>query len=277
MEDDDFDWTSFFRAQYADLVTVDKIRDFRTEYQGSEEEKQDVLTAYTAAKGKMKGLFERVMMSNMLADEERFRQIIDESISNGSVEGYSAYLNETTKQKEKRRKQALKEQQEAEEHAKELGIHSRVYEPVSKENEMPLQKTEKAAASTECDLAAPIQQRVKGRMENFMDNLEEKYASKPKNGGRGKKNRAVVLDEPPDVAFEAMAKRSQRGVTKGDELASEGPEHATQRSKKRSAEVLEDEVAREDVKPKEFSEETEFASKKKRKKKGSRKRPLAED
>ena len=226
----------------------------------------------------MKGLYERVMMSNMLADEGRFRQIVDGAISDGTVEAFPVYLNETDKQKERRRKQALKEQQEAEEHAKDLGIHSRVYEVDSKENEVLLQRSKEAATSSECNLAALIQQRVKGRMENFVEKLEEKYATKPKKGGRGKKTGAVILDEPSGKAFEAMAKRSPKGMTKGDELVPEVPMTITGRGKKRSAEVSESEPAQEGKGPRAVDEDGKIASTRKRKKRQkARKRSFVAD
>ena len=266
IEDDEFDWTSFFRAQYADLVTVDKINDLKTEYQGSEEEIRDVLAAYTATKGKMKGVYERVMMSNMLTDEVRFRRIIDGAIDKGMVDGYTAYLDETQKQKERRMKRALKEQGDAEEHAKKLGIYDQVFTSNRTEETIPTQNTKKASNSSEGELAALIQQRVKGRMENFLDSLEEKYAGNSRKGGRGKRNGAVVLDEPPEEAFDKMAKRGKKGAADVDKLLQETSARAAKNSKKRPAEAMMDET------PEDVDEEEETSKKRRRLRRMARKK-----
>jgi DnaJ family protein C protein 9 len=52
-----------------------------------------------------------------------------------------------------------------------------------------------------------IQQRNKGRSENFLDNLAEKYGAAPKKKG---KKRAQSPDEPPEEAFERTAKRKTK-------------------------------------------------------------------
>ena len=225
----------------------------------------------------MKVMYDRIMMSSMLADEDRFRRIIDEAISNGKVEGFSAYLNETAKQKEKRRKKALVEQREAEEHARDLGIHNEVYGLDSKENKVPSPQTKKTAASSESDLAILIQQRVKGRMENFLGSLEEKFATKSKTGGRGNKNRTVILDQPPEEAFEAMVKRGQKGGTEANESAKTIPAKATKRGKKRSASVLVDDLNQAGRKSGEDDQETDTASTKKRMKRQGTRTECQED
>lgn len=53
---------------------------FCEKYKGSEEEKEDLLVVYEEFEGDMDGVYESVMLSDVIEDEERFRKIIDEVI-----------------------------------------------------------------------------------------------------------------------------------------------------------------------------------------------------
>ena len=193
IEDDDFNWLDFFRAQWADTVTWDKINDFAGKYKGSDEERQDVLSAFRRCKGNMTKLFREVMLCNVLDDEERFRTILDGAIADGEVEAYDAYVNEPEKKRQVRRKQAEKDAREAEKHAKDMGLNGHKKERKEK------------GTSGEDDLAAMIQQRQKGRAANFLDDLEAKYAA-PK----AKKGRKRPSEEPPEEAFQKMGAKAKK-------------------------------------------------------------------
>lgn len=199
-EDDDFDWTTFFREQFADVVTFEKIDKFTQEYKGSEEEREHVLQAYERAEGNMDQVYSQVMLSDVLEDDERFRGIIDQAIEEGEVEGYEKYTLETEKNKERRldraRKRKAREATEAEKAVKEM-------EEEAAKKKGGGGKTEKNGGIG--DLAALIQQRQKGRAEDFFDGLEAKYAGKGGKKGGGKR----AMDEPPEEAFERNAKKGR--------------------------------------------------------------------
>jgi DnaJ homolog subfamily C member 9 len=128
LDDDDFNWTDFFREQYAAVVTAEALDRIKKDYQGSDEEG------------------------------------------------------------------------EAMELAEELGVKEKLFGTNTKG------KKSKKGGNDEAGLAALIQQRQKGRQENFFDNLEAKYA-----GGKKPKRRAV--DEPPEEAFQknaAIGKKKHR-------------------------------------------------------------------
>ncbi|KAM3416301.1 hypothetical protein BST61_g7907 [Cercospora zeina] len=193
IEDDDFNWTDFFRAQFANVVTEEKINEFAGSYKGSEEEKRDLLDAYEKFEGRMSKIYQTVMLSDMTEDEDRFREIIDDAIEKGEVDGYDKYLEETVKQREKRiamaRKHKEREAGQAEEAEKEIESNKKG-------------KSKKESGSRGLgDLAALIQQRQKGREQNFLEHLEEKYAPK------GKKGKGYTMDEPPEEAFTANRKK----------------------------------------------------------------------
>ena len=195
IEDDDFNWGDFFRAQFKDVVTEEKINDFAKEYKESEEERLAVLEAYTKCKGSMSKLYDYVMLSDMTEDEDRFRKIIDEAIETGEVEDLPKYSGESEKSRKARIAKARREKESEAGEAEELG------EEIKKKRKAK----ESGGAGGMGDLAALIQQRQQGRAENFLDGLEAKYAAKEK-GKKGKKG-AAMMDEPPEEAFAAMGKK----------------------------------------------------------------------
>ncbi|KAL9103587.1 MAG: hypothetical protein Q9163_001389 [Psora crenata] len=197
VEDDDFDWTDFFRAQWKDVVTTTSLEDFKRKYQGSDEETNDILNAYRKMKGNMNKIFEEVMLSNPVDDEERFRALIDDNIKTGKVDAYDNYQLETQVARKRRRQRAEKEAKEAEEHMRRLDDKGKGKKSAGKgkENEIG-------------NLAAMIQQRQQGRAaKNFLNDLEAKYAAPAaKKGGRRKGNE----EEPPEEAFQRTAARATK-------------------------------------------------------------------
>lgn len=197
LEDDDFDWFTFYREQFENVVTTEAIEKFQQEYKGSEEEQQHVLAAYEECEGDMGKVYEHVMLSDMLVDEDRFRVIIDAAIKSGEVEVFKKYTDETEQSRKARLKRARKrkdrEAKEAEKAAREL-------EEVEDNDGERAGKKQKAQAQPKMngamgDLAALIQQRQHNRAENFFDSLEEKYAPKAKKGTKRPR------DEPSEEAF----------------------------------------------------------------------------
>ncbi|KAI9697149.1 MAG: hypothetical protein M1820_007884 [Bogoriella megaspora] len=229
LEDDDFDWTSFYREQYRDVVTGEKLEAFKQEFKGSEEERQAVLAAYKKGKGDLDVVYEEVMLSNPLNDEERFRNIIDEAVKAGEVEHYNKYAKEGKGKKDKRMKEAKKEEKEARELAEELGVGEKLFGKEGNDNAKGRKgkgKGKKGAEKESHDaLAALIQNRQKDRA-GFFDALEAKYAPKSKGtsktGPKGRKRGRVevddedededapeAMDEPPEEAFRAMGERKR--------------------------------------------------------------------
>ena len=195
LDDDDFNWTDFFREQYASVVTAEALDRIKNDYQGSDEERMDILGAYEMYKGDMDKIYEVVMCSNVLDDDERLRKIINDAIAAGEATPHKKYTQESEAKKQRRVTKAKNEEGKAMELAEELGVKEKLFGTDSK-----------GKKSNEAGLAALIQQRQKGRQENFFDNLEAKYA-----GGKKPKRRAV--DEPPEEAFQknaAIGKKKHR-------------------------------------------------------------------
>ncbi|KAK2758268.1 hypothetical protein FQN54_004113 [Arachnomyces sp. PD_36] len=205
LEDDDFDWASYYKEQFSGMVDSNAIEKLKKEYQGSEDERTDLLEAFEEFKGSMNKVFDSVMLSSVLDDEERFRGIIDKAIKDGEVEAWPKYVNETEKSIKARRRRALKEKEEAEALAEELEIDvDGKGEGAGKSTKKAKQKAKKQPDTS--DLAALIQQK-QSKSSSFLDRLEAKYAQEngSKSGKKGKKRSAE--DEPPEEAFAAVGAR----------------------------------------------------------------------
>ena len=193
IDSDGFSWSDYYREQFRDAINDDAIEKFAKQYKGSDEEKDDLLAAYEKYKGNMDGVYESVMCSSVLDDDERFRKIIDEAIAKGDVKSYKLYAYESQSKRDRRVNRAKEEANEAEEYAKELGVHDKLF------------GKKKSKKDGEADLAALIRQRQDSRG-SFLDQLAEKYGAVPKSKSKGKK-RVLEEDEPDEEAFQAAAAR----------------------------------------------------------------------
>ena len=194
-DDEDFDWLSYYRAQYAEAVTEEKIKSIANEYKGSEQEKQDLLAAYTRFKGNLARVYGHVMLSDILEDDDRFRDIINKAIEEDEVESFPAYEKETDESREKAKEQERKRRAKFDEKV------------AAKESAKGKSKgkTGKAAASDSlADLAALIQNRQRARAGNLFAGLEERYAQQ---SGR---KRGAPSDGPPEEAFAKNAKKLKK-------------------------------------------------------------------
>ncbi|KAI8935165.1 hypothetical protein NX059_007758 [Plenodomus lindquistii] len=200
LEDDgDFDWLKFYREQFENVVNEEAINRVSNEYKNSAEERRDLIKAYKKCKGNLDAMYQLVMLSDILEDDDRFRQILDEEIEKGTIESLPLYASQTdaTRQKAKdreikRREDYQKQQEKKKEAAGETKGKAKA-------------KSKKSGGDDMAGLAALIQQRQKARSGNFFDQLESKYAP----NSRGSK-RSTPMEEPPEEAFQATAARKKQ-------------------------------------------------------------------
>ncbi|KAJ6787910.1 hypothetical protein PWT90_01893 [Aphanocladium album] len=204
VDSEGFNWSEFYREQFKDAISTDAIEQFAAKYKGSEEEKDDVLVAYEQCAGDMDALFEHVILSSVVDDEERFREIIDHAIEDEDVPAFRAYTREPKLKRAARLKRARSEAAEAEDYAKELGVHDQIFGDKKGGKK-------KGKAGSEDALAALIQKRQQDRSESFFDHLEAKYGA-PSKGKKGKKR--AVEEEPSEEAFQAAAAKLKNGSKK---------------------------------------------------------------
>ncbi|KAH9205504.1 hypothetical protein DL95DRAFT_376137 [Leptodontidium sp. 2 PMI_412] len=201
--DGDFSWADFYSEQFRDVVTEDAVERFAKSYKNSDEERDDVVKAYEKCRGAWRGIYESVMLSDPLEDEDRFRGYIDAAIRSGDVRGFKIYTEESEKDREKRMKRA---RLEAEKEAKEAEVEVK-----------KMESKKKAKKDSLGDLAALIQRRQVNAGSSFLDNLEAKYKAQEKEKKpKGKKGKKRVSDEDEDdesseEAFQAAAKRLKTG------------------------------------------------------------------
>ncbi|KAF2675709.1 DnaJ-domain-containing protein [Lentithecium fluviatile CBS 122367] len=195
-DDDEFDWLSFYRQQFEDIVSEENINRISVEYKNSASERRDLLKAYEQYKGRLSAIYEAVMLSDILVDDDRFRQILDEEIAKGTIESYELYERDNNDEARQAAKDA--ERKRREEFDKREAKKAAAGKPSAKA------KAKKSDAAGMADLAAMIQQRQKARNGNFFDHLEAKYAPQPRGG-----KRATPMDEPPEEMFAATAARKK--------------------------------------------------------------------
>jgi DnaJ family protein C protein 9 len=205
---------------------------------GSKEERIAVLEAYVDAKGSMDVIFERVMVSSVLDDEERFVKVIQEAIEAGEVEAFKNFTHESKTSKKRRRKQAEGERKEAEEYAKEIGVYDQLFgkkndeeeheeeeEEYEKKNEKgkkgkrgPKAARKKVKQDDTSALETLIKNRSKDRVADFMANLEAKYVTGADETRTKSKDGRKHKSEPTEAEFEAarqrMASNSREKTTK---------------------------------------------------------------
>ncbi|OAX82543.1 hypothetical protein ACJ72_03100 [Emergomyces africanus] len=219
-EDDDFNWVDFFREQFSAVVSGEAIDKIKREYQASDQERQDLLAAYERYKGDLDRVYEDVMLSNVLEDDARFRDVINAAIRAGEVKDWPKFSQESERKKQQRVSRARREAEEAEELAEELGVDEKLNRK-EEDGKEKKKKTKKSGTKTKRngsdnsmgDLAALIQQRQRSRAAAFLDDLEAKYApaasKSASSKGKGRKRKADErdVDEPPEEAFLATGNR----------------------------------------------------------------------
>lgn len=209
-DDDSFDWLHFYREQFQDVVNQENIDILSNSYKGSTEERRDLLNAYKKYKGRLEAIYQNVMLSDILEDDERFRKILDEEIAKGTVESFEAYQrcnNDADREKAKNIERKRRDEFDRNEARKQAKAKA--------EGKPGVRKTGKKNAGGIGDLAALIAQRQQARHGNFFDRLEAKYAP---TGPRGK--RPTPVDEPSEEMFEAMGARKKQRMSGLTEKAS---------------------------------------------------------
>jgi DnaJ family protein C protein 9 len=200
-DDDDFNWLRFYREQFENVVNEEAINNVANEYKGSAEERRDLIKAYKKVKGNLNRIYGMVMLSDILVDDDRFRQILDEEIENGTIESLPTYEAETDETRQKAKEVEKKRREDFDKREAQKQENSAT-NGKAKASSKP--KGKKSGGDDMAGLAALIQQRQKARSGNFFDSLEAKYAPK----ARGSK-RSTPMEEPSEEMFEANRKKQK--------------------------------------------------------------------
>lgn len=189
-----------------------------THCSGSEEELEDIRSAYDTNAGSFPGILDYVPHCTV-DDEERFVTIIEAEIKAGRLERNSKWTKTSTDAAaaKKRKAKAERDAKKAEKAAKELGLWDEFYGSGKKgkrarddDKENKGKGKDKAEAEAEdSSLMAMIQRRQQGRM-SVIDALEEKYSNlekekSKKRKGSNKKQEPEVEAHPADLDDDAFA------------------------------------------------------------------------
>ncbi|KAM8923842.1 dnaJ homolog subfamily C member 9 [Pelodytes ibericus] len=158
----DRNWEEYWRLLF-NKVTMADITSYKEKYQGSEEEKSEILQAYLDFEGDMGSIMTSVPCVEY-SDEPRIREIIERAIQQKDVPSHEAFVKESKKKWTQRQKRGHEEAKEAEVLAKELNLGEGVD-----------------------DLTALIQKRQKDRAkeaDDFLAQMEAKYCNNAKTGGK---------------------------------------------------------------------------------------------
>ncbi|XP_056386403.1 dnaJ homolog subfamily C member 9 [Hyla sarda] len=158
----DMDWQDYWGLVFK-KITVEEIKAYEKKYKGSEEERADIIQAYMDFEGDMDEIMGSVTLA-VIEDEPRIRGTIEKAIKTKEVPAYDAFVKESKKKRERRKKRAHEEAAEAEAMKEEFGL-----------------------GDGENDLKALIQKRQQNReksIDDFMAQLEAKYCTNTKKGGK---------------------------------------------------------------------------------------------
>ncbi|KAJ2868202.1 hypothetical protein GGI22_000886 [Coemansia erecta] len=212
------DWDAYFRELWSGVVDATTIEQFALKYKHSDEEKADLLAAYTRHDGDLDLIFADVMLADVELDEERFVTILESAIKAKSIKRTKAFTK-SKKMSKKRAAQARDEAAEADALRKELGLDDKLRKAKSAERKRK-RSGDDTSDDEGADIKALIRQNTNNRMSAIIANIEEKYVSqqgsnkrsKTKNGSKSKENSkkkraaaaAAAFEEPSEEEFLAL-------------------------------------------------------------------------
>ena len=125
------DWDEYFKTLWTGEVNAQTLDEFKSSYQGSEEERNDILQAYREHDGSLEAIFAAVPCSNILEDEERFIDIVDAAVRAHDLDETDTWASLRSAEGKKHRKalrsKASREAEEAEAYARELGVYDKLF------------------------------------------------------------------------------------------------------------------------------------------------------
>ncbi|GLI62491.1 hypothetical protein VaNZ11_005123 [Volvox africanus] len=168
----------YFRAMCT--IKTEDIEDFTARFQGSVDERSDLLRYYNQFRGRMEIVFDHLMCSDPVFDSHRLRDILEEAIAAGEVERFKPYTT----------------------WAKSVAARPRP----------PARRLSAGVAGPSNALIAAIHGKRAAAADSFFDALAAKYGG---SAGRGKekgKERKVVASakqvaEPTESEFEEARRR----------------------------------------------------------------------
>ncbi|GET00144.1 DnaJ-domain-containing protein [Rhizophagus clarus] len=163
-------WDTFFKELWSGIVNAKSIEEFKNKYQGTEEERKDLIEAYNNFKGDMDKIMASVPGSSA-DDEPRFCEVLKEAIKSKEIRSYKKFIETSnTLSMDRRKKEAEREAKEAAKMAEKVGLDNKL----------------------------------------LGSNEEAKYggneSKKAKTTGKGRKNKKMI-EEPTEEEFQAIQEK----------------------------------------------------------------------
>ncbi|KAI1795935.1 DnaJ-domain-containing protein [Ganoderma leucocontextum] len=209
-------WEAYFEQLFEE-VTKDKLDGMKNEYQGSEEELEDLKQAYIETDGSIADIMTHIPHS-AFDDEARFIVAISDLIKRGDLLSLPQWESSTKDEKAKlvRKKQAAKEAAEAEELAKELGVHDEFFGSGKKGARKGKGKGKGKGDEEDTSALQALILKKRKNAESLFDNIAAKYAqAEPaaKGAKKGKKrSKAAEEDEDDEVLAASPKKKSRKDI-----------------------------------------------------------------
>lgn len=225
MFDEGMDWNAYFRELWTGEVSAQTLDQFQEKYQGSEEERADLLEAYKTTKGSLPSIIDHVPFLSLRNDRSRIERTIEEAISAKEVTRLKLW-DKTRKDEvllSKAEKKEAAEEEEAKEMAKEMGVYDDLFgaqKKTTKESHGKKRKSEsKDPKDDDEDIAALqslIAKRNQGRgtqMDNLIAKLEAEATEKATKKGKKAKPPPMMPGQerlPGEPSEEEFAKAQAR-------------------------------------------------------------------
>ncbi|CAI5721962.1 hypothetical protein KXD40_004570 [Peronospora effusa] len=191
-------WTQYF-ARIFPKVSMEDIDRFEGEYRHSDEERRDVLSAYTKYEGKMQQILDTIMLSTD-DDEERFAEMIRKAIKEKELKTFPTWREYVKKQskKTKRKETPVEQKRKQAKREKEAREAEELLKKIQGNQKKRGEESDSTALSTE----------RKREFKSLLGSLEAKYTDKGKKSKR--KAASQDLGEPSKEEFLAAQKRLNR-------------------------------------------------------------------
>lgn len=223
MFEEGMDWNAYFRELWTGEVSAKSLEAFKKKYRYSKEEKEDVLQAYETTKGNLPAIIDHVPFLSLREDRVRVEGIVESAIKEGDIKR-SKKWDATRKDKKlilQAEKKEAREEGEAMEMAKELGVYDALFGNSKDTSNGKKRKGDKDTDGEEGDLAA-LQQIIAKRNEqrgSHIDGLIAKLeADAAKQNGKGKKTKSTksteFTEEPSDEQFAKVQARLDANKSK---------------------------------------------------------------
>lgn len=224
MFEEAMDWNAYFKELWTGEVNADTLDEFKKKYQGSKDEREDILDAYKATGGNLIEMVNHVPYMSLQTDKDRVEKIIEGAIKRKDADRLKQWdkVRNNRALIAKAIKMESAEEKEAMEMAREMGVYDALFgdeAAKAKSRSAGLNKAQKrknGQGDGDSDDLAALQSLIVKRNQNRgsqMDNLIAKLEAEASAKGGAKvgkngrsKQRQSPAREPGEPSEEEFAR-----------------------------------------------------------------------